>query len=132
MMIGLDTNVLIRYLTRDDESQYRATMKLLMRKSANFFVADLVLVETDWVLSSLYDWTRDEIADSFARLLQIHNLQFEDEDRIRHSLAAVRRGADLSDELLIAMSRNQGCREFATFDAAVAKRHTKFAFVPKE
>jgi predicted nucleic-acid-binding protein len=132
MMIGLDTNVLIRYLTRDDESQYRATMKLLMRKSANFFVADLVLVETDWVLFSLFDWTRDEIADAFARLLQIHNLQFEDEDRIRHSLAAVRRGADLSDELLIAMSRNHGCREFATFDTAVAKRHTKFAFVPKE
>ncbi len=131
-MIGLDTNVLIRYLTRDDESQYRATMKLLMRKSANFFVADLVLVETHWVLSSLYDWTHDEIADAFARLLQIHNLQFEDEDRIRHSLAAVRRGADLSDELLIAMSRNHGCREFATFDSAVAKRHTKFAFVPKE
>lgn len=131
-MIGLDTNVLIRYLTRDDESQYRATMKLLMRKSASFFVADLVLVETDWVLSSLYDWTCDEIANAFTRLLQIHNLQFEDEDRIRLSLAAVRRGADLSDELLIAMSRHQGCREFATFDAAVAKRHTKFAFVPKD
>ncbi len=131
-MIGLDTNVLVRYLTRDDESQYRATMKLLTRKSARFFVADLVLVETDWVLSSLYDWTRDEIADAFARLLQVHNLQFEDEDRIRHSLGAVRRGADLSDELLIAMSRNLGCREFATFDTAVAKRHAKFAFVPKD
>ena len=131
-MIGLDTNVLIRYLTRDDESQYSATMKLLMRRSASFFVADLVLVETDWVLSSLYDWTREEIADAFARLLQIHNLQFEDEDRIRHSLAAVRRGADLSDELLLSMSRNQGCREFATFDTAVAKRHAKFAFVPKD
>lgn len=131
-MIGLDTNVLVRYLTRDDESQYRATMKLLTRKSAHFFVADLVLVETDWVLSSLYEWTRDEIADAFARLLQVHNLQFEDEDRVRHSLGTVRRGADLSDELLIAMSRNQGCREFATFDSAIAKRHAKFAFVPKD
>ncbi len=131
-MIGLDTNVLVRYLTRDDESQYRATMKLLMRKSASFFVADLVLVETDWVLSSLYDWTREEITAAFARLLQVHNLQFEDEDRIRHSLAAVRRGSNLSDELLIAINRNQGCREFATFDASVTKRHTRFAFVPKD
>lgn len=59
------------------------------------------------------------------------NLQFEDEDRIRQSLAAVRRGADLSDELMIATNRNQECREFATFDAAFAKRHAKFAFVPK-
>ena len=131
-MIGLDTNVLVRYLTRDDESQYRATMKLLTRKAARFFVADLVLVETDWVLASLYDWTRDEIADAFARLLQVHNLQFEDEDRIRHSLGALRRGADLSDELLIAMSRDKECREFATFDTALARRHAKFAFVPKD
>ncbi len=131
-MIGLDTNVLVRYLTRDDENQYRATMKLLSRKAARFFVADLVLIETDWVLSSLYNWSRDEIADAFARLLQVHNLQFEDEDRIRHSLCAIRRGADLSDEIMIAMSRSQGCHEFATFDTAIPKRHTKFAFVPKD
>jgi len=51
MMIGLDTNVLVRYLTRDEEAQYRATMKLLTRKAARFFIADLVLVESDWVLS---------------------------------------------------------------------------------
>ncbi len=120
-MIGLDTNVLVRYLTRDDESQYRATMKLLTRKTARFFVADLVLVETDWVLSSLYDWTRDEIAGAFARLLQVHNLQFEDEDRIRHSLAAMRRHADLSDELLIAMNRSQGRLSREDFRAAVCR-----------
>jgi predicted nucleic-acid-binding protein len=131
-MIGLDTNVLVRYLTRDDEPQYRATLKLLNRKGATFFLPDLVLVETDWVLTSLYGWTRDEIADAFARLLQVHNLQFEDEDRIRKSLGAVRRGADLSDELLINYCREQGCGEFATFDKAIVKRHPKFANAPKE
>ena len=107
-------------------------MKLLCRKGANFFVPDLALMETDWVLSSLCDWTRDEIADAFARLLRVHNLQFEDEDRIRQSLGAVRRGADLSDELLVALCREQNCREFATFDVAVTKRHPKFAVVPRE
>ena len=131
-MIGLDTNVLIRYLTRDDEAQYRATMNLLTRRSATFFIADLVLVEAYWVLSSLYDWTHSEIADTFARLLQIHNLRFEDEDRIRQAIGALRRGADLSDELLVSTSQNQGCRQFATFDAAIVKRHAKFAFVPKQ
>lgn len=131
-MIGLDTNVLVRYLTRDDEAQYCATMKLLNRKAAQFFIADLVLVETNRVLSSVYDWSSDEIADPFARLLQIHNLQFEDEDRIRKSLGAVSRGGDLADELLIATSRDQNCSEFATFDTALAKRHAKFAVVPKE
>lgn len=131
-MIGLDTNVLVRYLTRDDEPQYRATLKRLSRKGATFFVPDLVLVETDWVLTSLYDWTRNEIADAFARLLQVHNLQFEDEDRIRYSLGAVRRGADLSDELLVAKCRELDCREFATFDTAIINRHSKFAIAPRE
>ncbi|MGV2340934.1 MAG UNVERIFIED_CONTAM: hypothetical protein LVR18_45445 [Planctomycetaceae bacterium] len=42
------------------------------------------------------------------------------------------RGADLSDELLVSTSQNQGCHQFATFDAAIVKRHTKFAFVPKQ
>ena len=131
-MIGLDTNILVRYLTRDDKAQYRATMKLLSRKGATFFVPDLVLIETDWVLSTFYDWSRDEIADAFARLLQVHNLQFEDEDQIRRSLGAIRRGADLSDELLVSKCREHDCQELATFDAAVIKRHPKFAILPKE
>ncbi|MFM7057316.1 MAG: PIN domain-containing protein [Planctomycetota bacterium] len=131
-MIGLDTNVLVRCLTRDDDAQYRATMKLLTRRSATFFIADLVLVEAAWVLSSLYHWTRIEIAETFARLLLIHNLRFQDEDRLRQALSALRGGADLSDELLMITSHEQGCRQFATFDIAIARRHTKFAFVPKE
>lgn len=131
-MIGLDTNVLVRYLTRDDESQFRAVMKLLSRKGATFFVPDQVLVELDWVLARLYAWSRAEIAESFARLLTIHNLEFEDEGRIRSALRAVRQGADLSDELIVVDCREQGCREFATFDAALAKRHPRFALVPHE
>ena len=131
-MIGLDTNILMRYLTGDDEAQYRAALKLLCRKGAYFFVPDLVLVELDWVLRSAYNWTRDEIADAIARILHVQNLQFEDEDRIRQALGAIRRGADLSDELLLAKCREQECREFATFDAAIAKRHPKFAVVPRE
>ena len=131
-MIGLDTNVLIRYLTRDDESQFRAVMQLLTRKGGTFFVCDQVLVELDWVLSSLYDWNRDEIADSMARLLTVHNLEFEDESRIRAALRAVRHGADLSDELIAALYHEQGCRELATFDKGMVKRHPKFAVIPRE
>ena len=131
-MIGLDTNILMRYLTGDDETQYRAILKLLCRKGAYFFVPDLVLVELDWVLRSAYDWSRDEIADAIARLLQVQNLQFEDEDRIRRALGAIRRGADLSDELLVAKCREHDCEQFVTFDVTVIKRHSKFATAPKE
>lgn len=130
-MTGLDTNTLVRYLTQDDEVQFQAILRLLNRKSATFFVPDLVLVELDWVLDSLYGWTRDEIADAFARLLTIHNLVFEDERCIQAALRGVRGGADLSDELIVAACRLRGCHDVASFDRAMARRHRGFVVVPK-
>jgi predicted nucleic-acid-binding protein len=130
-MTGLDTNVLVRYLTHDDPQQFRAALRLLNKKGAIFFVPDLVLVEVDWVLSGVYGWTRDEIAETFARLLMVHNLVFEDEGRIRGALKAVRLGADLSDALIAALARDHGCRDLATFDMDLLKQYPKFAFTPK-
>ncbi len=106
-MTGLDTNILARYLTQDDEPQFQSALRLLSKKGVKFFVSDLVLVELDWVLSHVYDWTRAEIAESLARLLTIHNLVFADEARIRAALRAVRQGADLSDMLIAFESRER-------------------------
>lgn len=130
-MTGLDTNVLIRYLTQDDPAQFAAALRLLNKKGATFFVPDLVLVEVDWVLSGVYGWTRAEIAETFARLLTIHNLVFEDESRVRGALKAVRLGADLADALIAALSRERGCGELATFDRGLLKHFPKLAFAPK-
>ncbi len=96
-MTALDTNVLVRYLAQDDDSQFQKVLQILNRKRVDFFVCDLVLAETDWVLRSLYDWSGAEVADAFARLTTIHNLTFENEARLRSSLKALREGADLAD-----------------------------------
>ena len=130
-MTGLDTCILVRYLTQDDPAQFQAALRLLTKKSATFFVPDLVLVEVDWVLSGVYGWTRDEIAETIARLLTIHNLVFEDEGRVRGALKTVRLGADLSDALIAALSQEQGCQELATFDKGFLKHFPKLAFTPK-
>ena len=130
-MTGLDTNILVRYLTQDDAAQCRAVMHMLTRKGAAFFVPDLVLVEVDWVLTSLYQWTAGEVAAAFFRLLSVHNLAFENEDRLRAALHAVLRGADLSDELIAGCCQQGGCTKLATFDQALAKRHGAFALIPK-
>jgi predicted nucleic-acid-binding protein len=130
-MTGLDTNILVRYLTQDDPAQFQAALHLLTRKSATFFVPDLVLVEVDWVLSGVYGWTSDEIAETLARLLTIHNLVFEDEGRIRGALKSIRSGADLSDALIAALSQERGCQELATFDKGLLKHFPKLAFTPK-
>ena len=130
-MTGLDTNALVRYLVQDDEEQLRAVLALLLKKNATFFVPDLVLVETDWVLASLYQWSVEEIVEAIGRLLTVHNLAFEDEGRIRSALRAMRQGADLSDELIVARCREMGCKTVATFDKGMAKRHPGFAVIPK-
>jgi predicted nucleic-acid-binding protein len=130
-MIGLDTNILIRYLTEDDARQFRAVMHLLVKDGATFFLPDLVLVEADWVLTSLYDWTPAEVAAAYTLLLQIENLVFEDESRLRRALRAVNAGADLSDELILAQCRTAGCSAFSTFDKAVMKNHPDFARLPE-
>jgi len=130
-MTGLDTNVLVRYLAQDDDAQLRAVLNLLLKKGATFFVPDLVLIEADWVLSALYQWTVEEIAEAFARLLSVHNLHFENEGRIRAALRALRHGADLSDELIVDRCREMGCKTVATFDKGITKRHPGFAVTPK-
>lgn len=129
-MTGIDTNVLVRYLAQDDEVQLRGVMAMLLKKNATFFVPDLVLVEVDWVLSTLYHWTPDEVAESFGRLLTVHNLIFEDEGRIRGALRALRQGADLSDELIVDRCRDMGCKSLASFDKCMLKRHRGFVVAP--
>ena len=129
-MTALDTNVLVRYLAQDDDAQVQKILRMLDRKRASFFVCDLVLAETDWILRSLYDWTGREVADAFARLTTIHNLAFENETRLRSSLKALREGADLADELIVRTCRDKGAKTFATFDKQIVQHHKPFANTP--
>jgi len=129
-MTALDTNVIVRYLTQDDEAQCHQVMQMLGRKLATFFVCDLVLAETDWVLRSLYEWTGVEVADAFARLTTIHNLTFENETRLRASLQGLREGADLADELIVRACMDHDAKAFATYDKEIIRRHKPFAGRP--
>ncbi|MEQ1838785.1 MAG: type II toxin-antitoxin system VapC family toxin [Verrucomicrobiales bacterium] len=129
-MTALDTNIIVRFLVQDDEAQFQKVLRLLSGKRSAFFVCDLVLVETDWVLRSLYDWTHAEVADAFARLTTIHNLTFENEARLRASLKGLREGADLADELIVRTSADNGASAFSTFDKDIVRRHKPFASSP--
>ncbi len=130
-MIALDTNVVVRYLVQDDDAQLRAVLRMLSRKGAAYYLCDLVLSETDWVLRSLYDWTAAQVAEAFARLTTVHNLVFENESRLRSALRALRDGADLADELIARGCRDHGCSHMATFDKGIIRRHKPFATLPQ-
>lgn len=119
-MRGIDTNVLVRLVTRDDTEQFRRVREFL---EARFAEADPVLVnvivlcETVWVLRSSYGIPRREIAAALDQLLGVSGLVIEDRDEVAVAVDAYRRGpGDFSDYLLGERNRAAGCLSTATLD----------------
>lgn len=120
-MLGLDTNVLVRYLVRDDEAQFEKARKLFRREvtaGRRVFVSLLVLLETEWVLRSRYGLSREQMAEALSALLDASDVQFEDESAVEEALFVWKdANADFADCLIGARNRRLGCRATATFDA---------------
>ena len=125
MMLGLDTNVLVRFLVRDNEAQFEKARRLIKREVAagsGIFVNQLVLLETEWVLRSRYSLTKNQIIEVISGLLEASDLQFEDEPAIEEALFTWQdASADFADCLIGAKNRRLGCRATATFDVRAAK-----------
>ena|SRR5271165_4803749 len=124
-MLGIDTNVLVRYLVRDDQRQYQRARRLITRQAARgepVLICLLVLLETEWVLRSRYDLAKADIYSTFSALLDTADLAFEDEPSIEGALYAWKVStADFADCLIEARNRRLGCRGTATFDARALK-----------
>lgn len=130
-MLGLDTNVLVRYLVRDDQPQFEKARKLIKRESDRntpVLVSLLVLLETEWVLRSRYELSKSEILAAFSALLDAADLTFEDEPTVEQALYTWNESAaDFTDCLIEARNRRLGCAATATFDARAMKL---IGFVP--
>jgi predicted nucleic-acid-binding protein len=88
-MLGVDTNVLVRFLVRDDEVQFEKARKLIKREIAagrRVFVSQLVLLETEWVLRSRYSLPKNLIIEAISGLLDATDVRFEDEPAIEEAL----------------------------------------------
>jgi predicted nucleic-acid-binding protein len=130
-MIGLDTNVLIRFLVRDDEEQFERGRKLIRRQAQDgqpVRIGLLVLLETERVLRSRYKLKKDEILSAFSDLLSAVDMSFEDEPSIEEALFVWKDSpAQFADCLIGARHRALGCTATATFDGAALKLP---AFIP--
>jgi len=119
-MLGIDTNVLIRYLIRDDQPQYEKARRLIARevsKGDPLLVSLLVLLESEWVLRSRYGLPKSEIVAAFSAMLDATDLVFEDEPSIEHAIYLWKdSSADFADCLIDARNLRLGCRATATFD----------------
>lgn len=120
-MIGIDTNVLVRYLMRDDEAQFRLANSLIadcIAAKQPVLISLLVLLETEWVLRSRYKIAKHEIAAVFTGLLEVRETAFEDEESLEEALHTWKdSNADFADCMIVAKSRRMGCSSLMTFDA---------------
>lgn len=118
-MIGLDTNVLVRYLAQDDADQARLATQLIegFTQETPGFVASVALVETVWVLSKVYQTSRTEIATVVEGLLRARDLVVEDAETHYLALGVFQtRQIDYADALIAESGRRAGCVETVTFD----------------
>ena len=124
-MLGADTNVLVRYLTRDDQPQYEKARRMIDREVAKgepVLVSLLVLLETEWVLRSRYEMAKADIVTAFSALLDTADLTFEDEPSVETAVYSWKdSAADFADCLIEARNRRLGCRATATFDVRALK-----------
>lgn len=124
-MIGIDTNVLVRYIAQDDRAQSaRATAFIEKECSAATpgFVGLVVLAEVVWVSESLYDADRQEVSDIVRRILSIKQLVVQDAETAWKALRLFESGkADFADCLVASSALAAGCENVVTFDKQAAQ-----------
>ncbi len=124
-MTGLDTNVIVRYLTHDDPIQTPAAIKLIdsFSRENPGFLSLVVVVETIWVLEDVYDFSNEQIEEMLEMLLRSEEIVIEREDLVLQALRRVRaEKADFSDCLIERCARAAGCTYTATFDRRASAR----------
>ena len=117
-MIAVDTNVLVRLLTEDDPKQAEAARSLF--DALPIWIAKTVLLETGWVLRSLYGFDENAISESFAKLLGLPNVQTEDESAVAAALALTAHGIEFADAMHL--SSRPPATAFVSFDQVFIRR----------
>lgn len=116
-MIGLDTNILIRYLTKDNEAQWQQATQII-QSNQQCFIANIVLCEIVWVLRGKpYQFSKDEILATLEAMLQSPTFEFENRSAVYQAIQRTKKGrADFSDYLIGMIALQAGSCQTVTFD----------------
>jgi predicted nucleic-acid-binding protein len=119
-MRAVDTNVLVRLITRDDQKQVAAAESFV---SKGAWVSTLVLMEATWVLTAVYELTQAEISKAIEMLLQHRDLTIQDSETVAAALEQYRSRPALgfSDCLILETVRKAGHLPLGTFDRNLSK-----------
>lgn len=124
-MKALDSNILIRFLVKDDERQAEIVYSLFKRAESekdSFFVPLLFVLETIGVLESVYEVSLNDILDAFRELLSMPLLKFESQPAVQAFVSSAKEHPlDLSDLLIAQSAHHSGCEKVLTLDKQAAK-----------
>jgi len=124
-MIGLDTNILVRYITLDDPAQAARAAQIIERQltpDQPGFVSLVTIVEIAWVLESFYEFSDEQMAAAIERILQIATLSVQNEREVYTAMVVLKSGAASFDDALIgALGSWAGCSSTLTFDRKAAR-----------
>jgi predicted nucleic-acid-binding protein len=124
-VVAVDTNVLIRLITKDHAAQVARAVRLFQTEQV--WVAKTVLLETDWVLRSLYGFDAQDVGAAFRKLAGLSSVELQDPSAVAQALSWRAAGIDFADGLHLA-SRGEA-NSFATFDERFAKRTATLSVV---
>ena len=127
-MHAVDTNILIRLVTKDDPAQAKRAQTLFAKHS--IFIPKTVLLETAWVLQYVYDYEKHTILPALRGILGLSNVEVEDPLTVAHALEWIEGGLDFADALHVASS--QHAQKFATFDEKLQKKSKTLTAIPVE
>jgi len=113
---AIDTNVIVRFLTRDDPGQAARARRLI--EAGEIFVATSVLLETEWVLRSGYGFPPEQVVQALRDFAGLPGVTFEDAALAARALDWTERGLDFADALHL--GRAQDCASFMSFDRRLA------------
>lgn len=116
--LAVDTNILVRLLLRDDSAQWKVARNVFA--SRRILLLPSVLLETEWVLRSRFDYDRSVISDLFDAMALVDTVELQERERCLKALASYRAGTDFADALHV--SGVPHGEAFATFDRKLARR----------
>ena len=124
-MIGLDTNIIVRYFAQDDPIQSRKATEIIERRLTEDhpgFISLVTMVETVWVLDRIYGLSDEEIASAVERMLQADSFFIQNEQEVFTAMVALRSGqGSFADALIGALGAWAGCAATLTFDRRAAR-----------
>ena len=124
-MISLDTNALVRMLIEDDKDQFQAVQKvigLVEKNSGQILLLTEVLMETIWVLESIYQCTREDISEFLERLTITPTFTFADPEVIHRAVHQYKQGGDFADLIIVGKAKENRAIKFFSFDKKLQKK----------